>query len=172
MHDATEAHEALLEALHRAVAEPLAEGREGTSASSGSSDEGSTLTGETKSDTSFVKEIFSMRMRMEYAKPADPKEEPSKPLQFDQWTQYIVASELRNAVHEAADVGHASSPLVRVLRKEAGMEPVYENGKAVPVTRNLSMLEPPLVFTLGLSNDSARASKLQIAESLQGIEET
>jgi len=38
--------------------------------------------------------------------------------------------------------------------------------------KTLSLLEPPLVFTLGLSNDSARASKLQISESLQGIEET
>jgi len=171
MHDATEAHEALLEALHRAVAEPVVEQRDGMSASSGSSDEGSTLAGETRSGSSFVKEIFSMRMRMEYAKPADPKEEPSKPLHFDQWTQYIVASELRNAVHEAADVGHTMSPLVRVLRKEAGTEPVCEGGKCLPVTRKLNMLEPPLVFTLGLSNDSARASKLQISESLQGIEE-
>eukprot|EP00966_Prymnesium_polylepis_P037751 876404-Prymnesium_polylepis.1 len=108
---------------------------------------------------------------MEYAKPTDPKEEPSKPLHFDQWTQYIVASELRNAVHEAADGGHTTSPLVRVLRKEAGTEPVFEGGAPVPVTRKLNMLEPPLVFTLGLSNDSARASKLQISESLQGIEE-
>jgi len=181
MHDATEAHEALLEALHRAVAEPRGERDEGTSSSSpgtssggssGSSDEGSALTGEARSGSSFVKEIFSMRMRMEYAKPADPKEEPSKPLHFDQWTQYIVASELRNAVHEAADSRHTMSPLVRVLRKEAGTESVYEGGALVPVTRKLNMLEPPLVFTLGLSNDSARASKLQISESLQGIEET
>lgn len=170
MHDATEAHEALLEALHRAVAEPIVEQREGTSASSGSSDEGSTLA-DARSSQSFVKEIFSMRMLMEYAKPADPKEEPSKPLQFDQWTQYIVASELRNAVHEAVDVGHSLSPLVRVLRKEAGTEPVLDGGQVVPVTRKLNMLEPPLVFTLGLSNDSARSSKLQISESLQGISE-
>ena len=224
MHDATEAHEALLEALHRAVAPREAaderagervgvsssaanggdggggESRDGGGGSShgvdssgngvkgndagGSSIEGSCGGGLGEeasthavvaaaapgSSASFVKRIFAMRMRMDYAKPADPKEEQSKPLHFDQWTQYVVASELRDAVQKATNGG--ASPLVRVLRKEAGTEPVTEGGAVVLATRKLNMLEPPLVFTLGLSNDSARASKSQISESLEGIEET
>jgi len=212
MHDATEAHEALLEALHRAVAPDTpangtssvtAGSESGTSTSGGrsrsSGDESGSVgdssggsgcgvdgsgssssngggggdgSSESESRDSFVKRIFAMRMRMDYAKPADPKEEQSKPLHFDQWTQYVVASELRNAVQEAAGDGNSASPLVRVLRKEAGTEPVVtEGGDVIPATRQLNMLEPPLVFTLGLSNDSARASKSQISESLEGIEE-
>jgi len=108
-----------------------------------------------------------MRMRMEYALPSDPKEEPSKPIMFDQWTQYVVASELRKAVQEESADGMC--PLVRVLRKEAGTEPVGEGEEKGG--RKLNMLSPPRVFTLGLSNDSARASKTQIGESLMGLEE-
>ena len=104
---------------------------------------------------SFVKRIFSMQMRMEYAKPTDPKEDESKPLLFDQWTQYIVASELRDAVRDAGATGAVVSPLVSVLRKEAGAEhPIASRqgqGQAAPVPQSgkLRMLQPPQVFTLG-----------------------
>jgi len=43
-------------------------------------------------------------MRYDYAKPTDPDEEASKPVLYDQWTQYVVASELRNAVRLARSV--------------------------------------------------------------------
>ena len=109
-----------------------------------------------------------MRIRMDYAKPVDPKEEQSKPLHFDQWTQYVVASELRDAVRETSE---GYTPLVRVLRKEAGTE-VGEGGDAQAARRGkLHMLELPTVFTLGLASDTAHASKAEISESLQGIQE-
>ena len=59
-------------------------------------------------------------------------------------------------------------PLLRVLRREAG---VPEKQGERP-RRRLSMLRAPEVFTLGLASDSAHASKVEIAESLKGIDET
>ena len=87
MHDATEAREALLDALHRAVA---ADGNGG----------------EDKGGSSFMQKVFSMRMRMTYPpdKNAKKDEPPNKPVDFEQWTQYVLASELREAV-AAAEAG-------------------------------------------------------------------
>ena len=214
MHDATEAHEALLEALHRAQAPPHpvqapaaggdaaavdgAAGDESSVAASstapvacnGSSDEpaqaerasgtagpvpasSDVLADQGSSADSFVKRIFSMSMRMEYSRPSNPKEEHSKPVNFDQWTQYVVASELRKQVREAA--GSSTSPLVRVLRMAAGSEadssPGKEAGQPAPGCNTLHMLRTPRVFTLGLASDTAHASKAEISESLQGIDE-
>lgn len=201
MHDATEAHEALLEALHRAV-EETEEGEaaagvvaarsaphtvNGRTSTTGASTEwngmghggrgGEVARRETRSSgeavrssgDSFVKRTFAMRMRMEYSKPADPQEEQCKPFLFDQWTQYIVASELRDAVREARAGALMSSPLVTVLRKEAGLESAPD-GRAAAPSRKL-MLEAPRVFTLGLASDTAHASKGEISESLDGIQE-
>lgn len=206
MHDATEAHEALLEALHRAQAppRPVAATADGA-ARAGASVAGSStapaacngpshepgpaaqangasesvralsdvLADQGGSADSFVKRIFSMSMRMEYSRPSNPKEEHSKPVNFDQWTQYVVASELRKQVREAA--GGATSPLVRVLRMAAGSEadssPGKETGQPAPGCNKLHMLRTPRVFTLGLASDTAHASKAEISESLQGIDE-
>ena len=111
-------------------------------------------------------------MRMEYCRPNDPKEEHSKPVTYDQWTQYVVASELRKHVREAA--GDAASPLVRVLRMAAGNEPSTGDGNRQPTPgcNKLQMLRTPRVFTLGLASDTAHASKAEISESLQGIDES
>ena len=111
-------------------------------------------------------------MRMEYCRPNDPKEEHSKPVTYDQWTQYVVASELRKHVREAA--GDAASPLVRVLRMAAGNEPSTGDGNRQPAPgcNKLQMLRTPRVFTLGLASDTAHASKAEISESLQGIDES
>jgi hypothetical protein len=188
MHDATEAHEALLEALHRAVEEtgegdagglparangrpPMTErssagGRGGEVARRDARSSGEAVL---SSGDSFVKRTFAMRMRMEYSKPADPQEEQCKPVLFDQWTQYIVASELRDAVREARAGALKASPLVTVLRKEAGLE-AAPDGRAAAPSRKL-MLKPPRVFTLGLASDTAHASKGEISESLDGIQE-
>ena len=196
MHDATEAHEALLEALHRALAPPP----DVQLGAGGSSNQGDTIVPNQEiggvschdargaaahapthsaidelpscSADSFVKHIFSMCMRMEYCRPSDPKEEHSKPVTFDQWTQYVVASELRKHVREAA-VGGAGSPLVRVLRMAAGSEPSSGDGRSQPGPgcNKLQMLRAPRVFTLGLASDTAHASKAEISESLQGIDE-
>ncbi len=206
MHDATEAHEALLEALHRALAPPpvetsLAAVTVGAGSSSqqdalpnaneekvsvracngsrvGPTPEASSSVGpnavpsDQSSADSFVKHIFSMCMRMEYCRPNDPKEEHSKPVTYDQWTQYVVASELRKHVREAA--GDAASPLVRVLRMAAGNEPSTGDGNRQPAPgcNKLQMLRTPRVFTLGLASDTAHASKAEISESLQGIDES
>ena len=184
MHDATEAHEALLDALHRAIAvEPEApdpaEGTHGSEAAASdstvvrSSDSprnsitaGDGSTRDVSTSNSFVKRIFSMRMRMTYADPTDPTEEPSKPVNFEQWTQYVLASELRGAVREHGQTTEGLRPLLHVLRKEAGADAVDATS-----TRKITMLRPPHVFTLGLASDTAHASKAEISESLQGIEE-
>ena len=193
MHDATEAHEALLEALHRALAPPpvLAPPEAQLGAGGSSGQDGSIAASQEKdgaaahapshpaidespscSADSFVKHIFSMCMRMEYCRPSDPKEEHSKPVTFDQWTQYVVASELRKQVREA-ESGVVGSPLVRVLRMAAGSEPSLGDGKGQPAPggNKLQMLRAPRVFTLGLASDTAHASKAEISESLQGIDE-
>ena len=193
MHDATEAHEALLEALHRALAPPPVLAPPGAQlGADGSSDQDGSIAANQENDgaaahapshpaidelpscsaDSFVKHIFSMCMRMEYCRPSDPKEEHSKPVTFDQWTQYVVASELRKQVREAS-AGVAGSPLVRVLRRAAGSEPSLGDGKGQPAPggNKLQMLRAPRVFTLGLASDTAHASKAEISESLQGIDE-
>ena len=193
MHDATEAHEALLEALHRALAPPpVLAPPEAQLGADGSSDQDGSIAANQENDgaaahapshpaidelpscsaDSFVKHIFSMCMRMEYCRPSDPKEEHSKPVTFDQWTQYVVASELRKQVREAS-AGVTGSPLVRVLRMAAGSEPSLGDGKGQPAPggNKLQMLRAPRVFTLGLASDTAHASKAEISESLQGIDE-
>jgi hypothetical protein len=193
MHDATEAHEALLEALHRALAPPpVLASPEAQLNADGSSDQDGSIAANQENDgaaahapshpaidelpscsaDSFVKHIFSMCMRMEYCRPSDPKEEHSKPVTFDQWTQYVVASELRKQVREAS-AGVAGSPLVRVLRMAAGSETSVGDGKGQPAPggNKLQMLRAPRVFTLGLASDTAHASKAEISESLQGIDE-
>jgi len=194
MHDATEAHEALLEALHRALAPPpMLAPLEAQLGAGISSDKADTIARNQENDgvscqdpcgaaahdespscsaDSFVKHIFSMCMRMEYCRPSDPNEEHSKPVTFDQWTQYVVASELRKHVREASARG-AGSPLVRVLRMAAGSEPSLGDGRGQPAPggNKLQMLRAPRVFTLGLASDTAHASKAEISESLQGIDE-
>ena len=178
MHDATEAHEALLDALHRAVAsDPSGEGGGGGGADAPARPSGGGGDAESDDD-SFVKRVFSMRMRMTYAESSDPKEEPSKPVDFEQWTQYVLASELRAAVRErdaaapaaAATVAGdpATSPLLRVLRKETGADTAVGGP---PPSRKIAMLRPPRVFTLGLASDTAHATKGEISESLEAIEE-
>lgn len=185
MHDATEAHEALLDALHRAVATFVGCGADRTVLSPSTSvlhaapeadpppleavaTTPTVILGDAGSGDSFVKQIFSMRMRMVYAQPADPKEERSRPVDFEQWTQYVLASELRNAVRDAAANHAPGSPLLRVLRKEAGM--CADERDAGAPTRKITMLRAPHIFTLGLASDSAHPSKSEIRESLQGIE--
>merc|ERR1711871_1483796 len=103
---------------------------------------------------------------MTYADPTDPDEEPCKPVNFEQWTQYVLASELRSAVREHQQTGHGLRPLLHVLRKEAGSDSADSASM-----RKITMLRPPQVFTLGLASDTAHASKAEISESLQGIEE-
>ena len=55
----------------------------------------------------------------------------------------------------------------------AGSEPSLGDGKGQPAPggNKLQMLRAPRVFTLGLASDTAHASKAEISESLQGIDE-
>lgn len=205
MHDATEAHEALLEALHRALAPPPVVLQTHSAGVTGGVNSGdfvridkpphgarpaapggghghvelgtTTLPAPSRipSAESFVKDVFSMRMRMEYSRPSNPQDERSKPVTFDQWTQYVVASELRRQVREATGeaAGGAATPLMRVLRMATGIESSFVEGEGqlAPGRNKLHMLRTPRVFTLGLASDTAHASKSEIGESLQGIDE-
>jgi len=186
MHDAAEAHEALLDALHRATAESSLEhsrntgiATEAKTDASGRSHIGATglvdnlaLGPGLVNGYSFVKHIFSMKMRMSYADPIDPTEEPSKPMNFEQWTQYVLASELRSAVREndgregGDDHNTTERPMLRVLRKEAGKEAADAQPR-----RTIAMLRAPQVFTLGLASETARASKTEIRETFDGVDE-
>ena len=108
---------------------------------------------------------------MTYAGSSDPREEASKPVDFEQWTQYVLASELRAAVRErdaSAATSASDRPLLRVLRKETGVDTAIGGP---PPSRKISMLRPPRVFTLGLASDTAHATKGEISESLEAIEE-
>ena len=196
MHDATEAREALLDALHRAIAidatppptptptppaTPDGPPKAKRTAATPTSADGVKPPRDAGLDvTSCIRRVFSMRMRMTYPKsPTKGKDKPSepanKPVDFEQWTQYVFATELREAVRDAGDAdangkpegkhgkkGEALGPLLRVLRREAGAD-------AKPGTKGrLTMLRAPKVFTLGLASDSAHASKyggLPITES-------
>lgn len=161
MHDAAEAHEALLDALHRALAVVRSLG---TTLPEGEASHG------TWESHSCVKRIFSMKMQIT-SDPADPTEEPSQPVVFEQWTQYVFASELRAAVRESGAGGDGTRmearPLLRVLRKEAGLDSVDGRPR-----RATAMLRVPHVFTLGLASETARASKAEIGETLDGVEES
>ena len=192
MHDATEAHEALLEALHRATKEHAADAAAdgGGGAPGGGAPGGGTpapvlacnggqppMHGDLRGE-SFIKRIFSMQMRLEFGKPADPNEEQSKPILFDQWTQYVNAWELREVVRAeharpaAADRrAPPPPPLVRMLRKVAGTEELSEGAEGSPGSGKTRMLVAPRVFTLGLASNTAHATKSEISESLDGIEE-
>ena len=114
----------------------------------------------------MIKDMFSMRMRLTYppsTTPAGKPDEPENtPVDFEQWTQYVLATELREEVRDEGEKPQngprphgAHGPLLRVLRRESGADAVAGQS----ARRRLTMLRAPTVFTLGLASDTAHASK-------------
>ena len=134
-----------------------------------------------------------MRMRCEPPPPTNPKEEAAKPFEYDQWTHYLPAAELRDAVLDADKAPKAPpglvfgafgpaagpSPLVRVLRRNAGgavgggavMPGAVAQEEEVASTKT-RLLTVPRIFSLGIAANTAHATKPEIADTLEGIDET